>query len=180
MTEDPKKRLRKAMDGLDLNLNGLLGTLGEAFNEAVSRLEQGQTGSSESTRTFETPKGPLRATSGVRVRVGGLDAGKAAAKAQPINPRRPAPAKATDTATRDLVYGLLEDQDAWILTAEMPGVALDDVVLTQDGDLITLRTKGARAYRGQIELPVNCTLDRIRTTLTNGILTMQFPKDAVE
>jgi HSP20 family molecular chaperone IbpA len=87
MDEDRRKKLDETMSELDLRLGGLLGKLGDALNEAVSRLETGDDGEVRRTHEIETPKGPLRAETGVRVRLGGLDAGAARGRdpARPVN-----------------------------------------------------------------------------------------------
>jgi HSP20 family molecular chaperone IbpA len=161
MTNDPKKPF---LDGLD----GLLGKLGDALNEAVQRLDQGQ---SDHVQDVNTPKGVLRTSSSLRVRVGGLDIAKAAATPKPVNPNRVKPAP-----TKTLAYDLFEDADAWILTAELPGVSLPELSLTQSDGTLTLRTTGARSYHAQIPMP--CATDTITPDLHNGILTLHFPKGA--
>ncbi|WP_158547430.1 Hsp20/alpha crystallin family protein [Rhodovulum sp. 12E13] len=89
MDEDNRKKLDETMSELDLRLGGLLGKLGDALNEAVSRLETGDDGEVRRTHEIQTPKGPLRAETGVRVRLGGLDAGavrdRARDPARPVN-----------------------------------------------------------------------------------------------
>ena len=172
MTEYPKKRFRKTVEEIDLNLGNLFGTLGQALNEAVNRLDQ--TGASQSEQSFESSKGPVRAQAGFRVRMGGLDTG-AKPKPQPVNPDRARPAS-PQPSVRELAYDLFEDDDAWILTAEMPGAALQDMTLAiEDGSLL-FRADGERPYQAVIPLPVSCTVPQIKTALHNGILTLQFPK----
>lgn len=172
MTEDPKQRFRKAAQDIDLNLGNLFGTLGQALNEAVNRLDPSATGQSD--QSFETAKGPVRAHAAIRIRTGGLDS--TAPKAQPVNPNRARPAPAQPTG-RDLTYDLFEDDAAWILTAEMPGAAQEDLTLVIEGTSLILQATGERPYRAIIPLPVPCTTAQIRTALRNGILTLQFPKD---
>lgn len=173
MTEDPKKRFRKAAQDIDLNLGNLLGTLGQALNEAVNRLDQ--TGAGQSDQSFESTRGPVRAHAGIRLRMGGLDTG-AAGKPQPVNPDRARPAP-PQTSARDLAYDLFEDDAVWILTAEMPGATLQDLTLAIEEGVLLLRAGGVRPCQAQIPLPVPCTVPQIKAALLNGILTLQFPKE---
>jgi HSP20 family molecular chaperone IbpA len=176
MTEDPKKRRRLGVDGLDVNLDALLGSLGQALSTAINRLDQAQTSGTETSQTVETPFGPITTSAGFRVRSGGVAAGKATADApKPVNPSRAAPASPS-TEPRELVYDIFEDDDAWILTADMPGVGTNDVMLSQDGTVLVLTTSGARAYHTRIALPCPCPLDQISRNLSNGVLTLAFPK----
>ena len=171
MTEDQEKRFRKAADQIDLNLTGLLGSLGEAIGEAVARLDQ----VSDRDQGFEMTKSPMRAKAGLRVRIGGL-AGNAAPQPRPVNPgRKPAaaaPAKPKQTKT--LVLELLEDMGEWIVFAELPGVAISDLSFAlEEGDLV-VRTSGDPIYLGRINLPFDCQTDQIKAVVKNGILTLQF------
>lgn len=177
MTDDPKKRFRKAADQIDLNLNGLLGSLGDALNEAVNRLEQ----VADSDQRFDLGKDPLRAKAGIRIRTAGLSA-RAAQEPKPVNPaRKPPPSPAAKPATfRPLAMDLLEDMGSWLATAEMPGVTLSDLELTIDGDSLVVRSSGAAAYLGRITLPFPCQADQIGRALNNGILTLQLPGKAAE
>ncbi|MEE4117743.1 MAG: hypothetical protein V2I65_01880 [Paracoccaceae bacterium] len=103
MDEDKRKKLDETMSELDLRLGGLLGKLGDALNEAVSRLETGDDGEVRRTHEIQTPKGPLRAETGVRVRLGGLDAGAvrrpARDPARPVNAADGTPGRNPDAAT---------------------------------------------------------------------------------
>ena len=178
MTDDPKKRHRPRLEGLDANLDTLLGSLGHVLNVAVSRLDQARDGASQTTQSVDTPFGPIKTTAGIRVRMGGVAAEKVAT-AQPINPNR-AQAAPPPLAARDLVYDLFEDNDAWILTADMPGVTKDQITLTHEGSTIILQTTGARAFHARIALPHLCSAARIERSVINGILTLTFTKEASE
>jgi len=180
MTDEPKKRFRSGLEGADLNLDSLLGSLGQALNAAGVLLEQGQAAGSETTQSFETPLGPVKAATRVRVRLGGMAAGKTPATAKPINPGR-APTVAPRTPdTTDIAYEIFEDDESWILVADMPGVAIEQVSLSKDGTSVVLKTQGPRAYRAQFAPPCSCPIDRIKVEMTNGILTLTFPKDAAK
>jgi hypothetical protein len=173
MSEDPKKGFRKAVQDIDLNLGTLFGTLGQALNEAVNRLDQ--SGSGQSDQRFESTTGPVRAHAGIRVRRGGLEG--SALKPQPVNPDRARPTPPKPVPAKDLSYDLFEDDTVWILTAEMPGSALEDLTLSVEETTLVLQSLGERPYQARIPLPVPCTLAQIKTALHNGILTLHFPKD---
>lgn len=174
MTEDPKKTFRKVAGGIDLNLGGLFETLGTALNEAVKRLDQA--GSGQSEESFDTSSGPVRAKGGIRVRMGGLDT-TAAFKPQPINPMRPRQTPQKPTPARALTYDLIEDETVWILTAEAPGAAIEDLTLAIEGSDLVLQIQGLHPCLAHIPMPAACALDQIETALRNGILTLKFPKE---
>lgn len=174
MTEDPKKTLRKIAGDIDLNLGGLFESLGTALNEAVKRLDQAGSGDSEAS--FDTSKGPVRAQGGIRVRMGGLDT-TAASKPQPINPLRSRQTVQKPTPARVLTYDLIEDDTVWILTAEVPGAAIEDLTLAIEGSDLVLQIQGLRPCQARIPMPVACALDQIQAALRNGILTLKFVKE---
>jgi len=71
MTDDKRRKAEDTIAELDLRLDGLLGKLGASLGEMVERLERGEDGEVRRSHEIRTPKGPLRAETGVRVRVGG-------------------------------------------------------------------------------------------------------------
>ncbi len=185
MTEDPKKRPGPGIEGLESNLEALLGSFGKALTAAVSRLDEGK-GSSDDG--FDTTTGPVRATGRMRVRMGGLDSAPAAKGPRPVNrARTAAPATAADPpqtdlpkTARPLAYDLFEDDSAWILTADMPGVSADQVALSLEGGTLMLATTGPRRFEARIPQPCACPLDQVERRLVNGILTLTFPKEGSE
>lgn len=167
MSDDPKKKFRKATEAIDLNLGGLFGNLGEVLGEAVQRLTEAGEAAVDKMNETQSQTGPIRTHTGVRVRVGGL-ATKAGPK--PVNPDRTKP---TTPQARDLTCEMFEDGAGWLLTAEMPGVLAPEVVLATEGRSLTITTTGARLYRGTVTLPAPCAADSISLTLVNGILTLR-------
>jgi len=180
MTDEPKKRFRSGIEGVNLNLDSLLGSLGQALNAAGVFLEQGQAAGSETMQRFKTPSGPVKAATRVRVRLGGVAAGKTPATAKPINPGREPTVAPRTPGTIDIAYEIFEDDESWILVADMPGVAIEQVSLSKDGTSVVLKTQGPRAFRAQFAPPCLCPIDRIKVEMTNGILTLTFPKEAAK
>lgn len=164
---DEKKKFRKAAEAIDLNLGGLLGSLGEALGEAVQKLTEAGEGTIDRTEEVQGGKGPIRTHAGVRVRVGGL----ASAGPKPVNPQRKAPPPA-EAPPRALEIDLIEDGPGWMITAEMPGVAPAEVSLSVTGAVLSIRSTGARLYAGEVTLPAPCPVEAISQSLVNGILTL--------
>jgi len=180
MTDESKKRFRSGLERVNLNLDNLLGSLGQALNAAGVLLEQGQAAGSETTQSLETPLGPVKAATRVRVRLGGVAAGKTPGTAKPINlGREPTVAPRTPDPS-DIAYEIFEDDESWVLVADMPGVAIEQVSLSKDGTSVVLRTQGPRAYYAKFASPCLCPIDRIKVEMTNGILTLTFPKEAAK
>lgn len=87
---------------------------------------------------------------------------------------------------------LREHDEAWIVTADLPGVDRKDVELVVEKDLLTIRARkefsGAdqgevirnERFFGNIErtlrLPSEVNSEKIKATLKNGVLTVELPK----
>lgn len=178
MTDDPKKKRASDQPSIETALNTLIGTLGEVISQAAAGLDATKGESVDSTHTVNTPFGKIKTSTGLRLRVGGLTTARSAS-AQPINPDRPA-AKPAETKAKDLSYDLFEDGEVWILTADLPGVVLAQLSLTQEEDAILLQTTGPRLFQARIPLPCACPSEQIQRDLTNGVLTLTFPKQVSE
>lgn len=180
MSDDAKKKMKGAAQDIDAGLNGLLGALGDAIGDMVTRLEEGNAGSVMRDHVFETDKGPIRAHAGVRLRMGGLDVGTpAAAPPKPVNPNRATSESSAPQATRSLEYDLFEDADAWIFTADLPGVGGNEVDLEEDGSVLHLKTTGTRLFEAQIDLEQAYDFEGIKRRVHNGVLTLNIPKSEV-
>lgn len=180
MSDDPKKKIKEAAKEIDVGLNGLFGALGDAIGEMVTRLEDGTAGSVTRDHVFETDKGPVRAQAGVRLRMGGMDVGPSASapSAKPVNPNRARTTSVADTPppAKPLEYDIFEDAEAWILTADMPGVSRGDLALEAHAAHLHLTTTGARRFQARVELGNDFDFEGIETRLHNGVLTLNIPK----
>lgn len=81
MAQDKGKKLKDAMAEIDLRLDGLFGKLGDTLAEIAERLEAGEDGEDgevRRSREFDTPHGPVRAETAVRVRLGVAGSGPGA------------------------------------------------------------------------------------------------------
>lgn len=178
MNDKRRSAFGKQGDRIDAGLDGLFTALGQAIGEIAEKLEDGKSGTVARDHVFETPKGPLRAHAGIRLRMGGMDVDAAApASPQPVNrpsARKTAPAAAP--APTPLSFDLFEQDAAWILTADMPGVARKELALSKVGEALVLKTSGKRQYTAEIPLSGNFEVDQITTTLRNGILALTIPK----
>ena len=92
---------------------------------------------------------------------------------------------------------LKESDDNYLLQAELPGVAKEDIHVDIHGKQVTLKAeirqfdsqnKEDRALRSEryygsvsrtVELPVEVAPDQVSARFENGILTLQLPKQAV-
>lgn len=177
MTKDRRTR-RGTSDDITDGLSGLFGALNDALGEMMTRLEDGTSGTIERDHTFETPNGPVRAHAGVRLRMGGLDTGTAATRAtpQPINPGRSATSPPPPKGPRTVPCDVIEAEDHWTVTADLPGIAEDEVAVTLDGTTLAIIAKGRRHYQATCDLGAPGVLPENAVTLHNGILTLTVQK----
>lgn len=87
---------------------------------------------------------------------------------------------------------LYETDDAYLLTAELPGIAPEELEITLEGSTVTLRgerktvtEEGAAVHRSEravgsfrraIDLPVPIDSEKVEAVHRNGVLTLRLPK----
>lgn len=102
-----------------------------------------------------------------------------------------------DPLPSQIKLDLKESDGGYLLQAELPGVAKEDIHVDVHGKLVTLkaeirqhdsqsqdeRTLRSERYFGSVsrtvELPVEVTPEHVVARFDNGILTLQLPKQAV-
>lgn len=175
MSTNRKKNFADAASGIDNGLNALFETLGDALTTMLNRVEDGHTGSVHRDQVFETNKGPIRAHAGIKLRMGGLDATEVSDQAKPVNPARPTASPEAPKA-KPIIYDVMDDNDDWIITADLPGVANADLAFDQDRTTLLVMTTGTRLYEGRIDLDSPFSLTEISSQMRNGILTLRIKK----
>ena len=87
---------------------------------------------------------------------------------------------------------LYETGDSYVLTAELPGLRVEDVEITVERDRLTLRgerriehpqdaslhrvERRAGAFRRTLQLPVEVDGEKVEAVYRNGVLTLRLPK----
>jgi len=87
---------------------------------------------------------------------------------------------------------LYETTDGYVVTAELPGLRVDDIDITVERDRLTLRgerriehpadaslhrvERRGGAFRRTIQLPLEVDGDKVEAVYRNGVLTLQIPK----
>ncbi|HDX9011484.1 Hsp20/alpha crystallin family protein [Aeromonas dhakensis] len=102
-----------------------------------------------------------------------------------------------DPLPSQIKLDLKESDGGYLLQAELPGVAKEDIHVDVHGKLVTLKaeirqhdsqSKDERPLRSEryfgsvsrtVELPVEVTPEQVVARFDNGILTLQLPKQAV-
>jgi HSP20 family protein len=90
---------------------------------------------------------------------------------------------------------LYEREDAFVLTAELPGVRPEDVEVTLEGSTVSIRgerkieypegdtsvhrrERQSGSFRRAFELPVPIDADKVEAIQRNGVLMLRLPKSA--
>ncbi|MEZ4331113.1 MAG: Hsp20/alpha crystallin family protein [Myxococcota bacterium] len=94
------------------------------------------------------------------------------------------------------LVNLSENEEGYVLSAELPGVSPDAITVSIEGSTVTLsgerkieypvgqgaavhrRERQSGSFRRAFELPSEIDLDRARASHKNGILTLTLPKSA--
>jgi len=153
---------REALEEIEARLGDLFGRLGETLGAAARRAEDAG--------------GPLRVSSDVSIRLGGLAAGDAARETPETEDGRPAPGSAAASASPPVPEWEVEDRDgAWVVTVEVPGAAAENTSVSVADGVLALSADGARAYAAEIPFPDHADPARLETRLANGILEIRAP-----
>ncbi len=73
---------------------------------------------------------------------------------------------------------LVQDEKAWTVTLDLPGVAREDLSIAIEGAVVRIATKAEapRQYKAAYELPQEIDVDATRAKLENGVLTLTLVK----
>ncbi|ARE42203.1 Gas vesicle protein GvpH, heat shock protein Hsp20 [Rhodovulum sp. P5] len=189
MDEKNKDRFRKAGEEIDVRLGDLLGDLGSALSEMMDRLESGQSQEVRRDYSVDTGKGPIRAETGIRVRVAGQEVGSTRQPRAPRPVNRPAgkPAARAEAAApaspkpRPIAADIFSDGGQWQLVADLPGIDADGLTLSEEGaELVVAATGRGRRFEGRFTMPEGLGLADLSVSLNNGILeiTAELPGEA--
>ena len=80
------------------------------------------------------------------------------------------------TATRGV--NVAQDDHAWTVTLDLPGVAREDLSISVEGPVVRIETKpeAKRQYKAAYELPQEIDVDATTAKLEHGVLTLQLAK----
>ena len=73
---------------------------------------------------------------------------------------------------------LTQDEKAWTVTLDLPGVAREDLSIDIEGAVVRIATKAEakRQYKAAYELPQDIDADATTAKLENGVLTLTLAK----
>ena len=71
-----------------------------------------------------------------------------------------------------------QDDKAWTVTLDMPGIAREDLQVNIEGSVVRIETKAeaARQYKAAYELPQDIDIEASDATLVNGVLVLKLTK----
>jgi HSP20 family protein len=77
-----------------------------------------------------------------------------------------------------LGFDAKEDEKAWTMTLDLPGVAREDLEIAVEGAVVRLETKAEarRQYKAAYELPEDIDAEATSAKLENGVLTLTLGK----
>jgi HSP20 family protein len=82
----------------------------------------------------------------------------------------------SDTATRGIKVE--QDDKAWTVTFDLPGVAREELSINIEGAIVRIETKAEakRQFKAAYELPQDIDTDASGAKLENGVLTLTLAK----
>jgi HSP20 family molecular chaperone IbpA len=77
-----------------------------------------------------------------------------------------------------LGFDVKEDEKAWTLSFDVPGIAREDLDISIEGAVVRIETKAEakRQYRAAYELPEEIDAEATSAKLENGVLTLALAK----
>lgn len=75
-------------------------------------------------------------------------------------------------------FRLEQDDKAWTVTLDVPGVAREDLSITIEGAIVRIETRAEarRQYKAAYELPQEIDVDATGAKLENGVLVLTLAK----
>jgi HSP20 family molecular chaperone IbpA len=77
-----------------------------------------------------------------------------------------------------LGFDVKEDEKAWTLSLDLPGIAREDLNISIEGAIVRIETKAEaqRQYKAAYELPEEIDAEATSAKLENGVLTLALAK----
>jgi len=83
-----------------------------------------------------------------------------------------------EAAARQPIVDVIEEADAILVIAEMPGVAAEDVTARIEDGALLLETPGPAAWRKRVALPGPVVAAGMTLAARNGIVEIRLPRSA--
>jgi len=88
-----------------------------------------------------------------------------------------APAAVEQRATSPAL-DVFENDNEFLLVADLPGVAQGGAEVTLEHDRLVLSANGVRKFRREIVVPPSVEADKVSAAMKAGVLTVHLPKRA--
>jgi hypothetical protein len=163
-------------DGAGSGSADLLGVLGAAVSDLLGRIDAGHSSDLSQTLHGESDRGPFRAEIGLRIHVGGLAPQPGGRTSGAGGPETGLGEEKAGDGVRPFVPEITDDGRTWRLTADLPGISRDGLVLSVEGRTLSLSATGRdRRYAGVATLPPRTGMEDLRVRLRSGILEIEAP-----
>lgn len=174
-SSDKSDKLDKVVNNA-FNLGGLLGGLG-GFIEKLGELAEAGEELSRSGE-FKDIGGKLRGVYGISVKTALGDRGQTELKVEPFgNVRGSSADRPRGEDVREPLVDIHEEDDHVLVLVELPGVAKENVNLELvDGRLKLSAQRGKTTYRKEVDLPENCSPEKMNWECSNGILQVRLDR----
>ena len=75
-------------------------------------------------------------------------------------------------------FALTQDDKAWTVTLDVPGIAREDLSINIEGAVVRIETRAeaTRQYKAAYELPQEIDVEATSAKLENGVLTLALAK----
>lgn len=159
------------------NFGGLFGGLGDLIEKLSELAEKGE--ELKKTQEFSTDFNgkEMKGVYGFNVKFGIGNDKKSGIKVEPFGNMKADKKKGVSVEEiREPMVDVIEEDDHFLILAEMPGVSAKQVKVEVNDDIVELSAEnGERKYRKEILLSTNCE-SKAKVTCNNGVVEIRCRK----
>ena len=168
------KDANKAEFVVDLGIGGLFKGLTDMVGQLSNAVEDLNIKANEETGEFTIKglDGEAKGVYGFSIRT----ASGGGTRVEPFGNIRKTKEGAEVAESREPMVDVFDEAQELIITAELPGVAENQIELAVEEDILSIQTTGNRKFAKEIVLPSAVDTDSMVNTYNNGILEIRFGK----
>jgi HSP20 family protein len=159
------------------NFGGLFGGLGDLIEKLTELAEKGEELKKTQEFTTDFNGKEMKGVYGFNVKFGIGNDKKSNIKVEPFGNMKADKKKGVSVEEiREPMVDVIEEDDHFLILAEMPGVSAKEVKVEVNDDILEISAeKGERKYRKEILLSANCE-SKTKVTCNNGVVEIRCQK----
>lgn len=171
--DEKDKKNQSELDGDLFGLGGLFKGI-EKIIDLAGKLESSGSINREGVLNLDHIKKDLKGVYGFTIKSAG---GGGSPKVETFGNIKKTAEGPTVNEEREPITDLYDENDEFVIIAEMPGIEKDDILIDLKEDIIEISTKSKnKCYRKELLLPGKVSIDNMDYKYINGILEIRIKK----